>query len=335
MLNYKQIIAEGQRTVAVEAAALDDLGRRLGDDFARAVEMLAACRGKVVVTGVGKSGIICRKIAATLASTGTPAIFLHPTEGLHGDLGILSDSDLVIAISYSGTTEELIKIIPTLKRQGLPLIAMTGSRATELAKSCDLVLDISISQEACPLGLAPTASTTVTLALGDALASALLAVKGFSADDFALRHPGGALGRRLLLRVVDIMHSGDQIPLVAGSVSLKEALFEMTGKGLGVTGVKDDQDRLIGILTDGDLRRLLSEYKNPFDLPVTEVMTCNPKFILANELAATAVKKMEDARITSLFVMAAPKMSDDKSTESDMRPVGIIHLHDLLRAGVV
>ncbi|MCD6533596.1 MAG: KpsF/GutQ family sugar-phosphate isomerase [Deltaproteobacteria bacterium] len=330
MLNFKQIIAEGQRTVAVEAAALEDLGQRLGDDFARAVEMLAACQGKVVVTGVGKSGIICRKIAATLASTGTPALFLHPTEGLHGDLGVLSDSDLVIAISYSGTTEELIKIIPTLKRQGLPLIAITGSRATELAKSSDLVLDISINREACPLGLAPTASTTVTLALGDALASALLALKGFSADDFALRHPGGALGRRLLLRVVDIMHSGDQIPLVASSVSLKEALFEMTGKGLGVTGIKDDQGHLVGILTDGDLRRLLSEYKNPFDLPVAEVMTSNPKFILANELAATALKKMEDARITSLFVMA-----EGESPDNGIRPVGIIHLHDLLRAGVV
>ena len=330
MLNYQQIIDEGRRTVTVEAAALEDLGRRLGDDFARAVEMLAACRGKVVVTGVGKSGIICRKIAATLASTGTPAIFLHPTEGLHGDLGVLSSQDMVIAISYSGTTEELIKIIPALKRQGLPLLVLTGNRTTELAKSSDLVLDISINREACPLGLAPTASTTVTLALGDALASALLAVKGFSADDFALRHPGGALGRRLLLRVGDIMHSGSRIPLVSNSVSLKEALFEMTGKGLGVTGIKDDQERLIGVLTDGDLRRLLSEYENPFDLPVADLMTRKPKFILSNELAATALKKMEDARITSLFVMA-----EMPSEVSGLSPVGIIHLHDLLRAGVV
>ncbi len=330
MLNHQQIIAEGRRTVAVEAAALEDLGRHLGDDFARAVEMLAACRGKVVVTGVGKSGIICRKIAATLASTGTPALFLHPTEGLHGDLGVLSNSDLVIAISYSGTTEELIKIIPALKRQGLPLLVLTGNRATELAKSSDLVLDISINREACPLGLAPTASTTVTLALGDALAAALLAVKGFSADDFARRHPGGTLGRRLLLRVVDIMHSGAQIPLLSDSASLKEALFEMTGKGLGVTGIRNDQGHLVGILTDGDLRRLLAEHKNPLDLPVTEVMTCKPKAILQNELAATALKKMEDARITSLFVMAegSPEIDEPK-------PIGIIHLHDLLRAGVV
>ena len=330
MLNHQQIIAEGQRTIAVEAAALEDLGRRLGDDFVRAVEMLAACRGKVVITGVGKSGIICRKIAATLASTGTPALFLHPTEGLHGDLGILSDSDLVIAISYSGTTEELIKIIPALKRQGLPLLVLTGNLASELAKSSDLVLDISINREACPLGLAPTASTTVTLALGDALASVLLAFKGFSADDFALRHPGGALGRRLLLRVSDIMHSGTQIPLVSGAVSLKEALFEMTGKGLGVTGIRDDQGCLVGILTDGDLRRLLSEHGNPLDLPVVEVMTCEPKTILQNDLAATALKKMEDATITSLFVVA-----EDSSEVNGLRPVGIIHLHDLLSAGVV
>ena len=331
MLNYKQIIAEGQRTVAVEAAALEDLGRRLGDDFARAVEMLSVCKGKVVVTGVGKSGIICRKIAATLASTGTPALFLHPTEGLHGDLGVLSKSDIVIAISYSGTTEELVKIIPALKRQGLPLLVLTGNRSTELAKSSDLVLDISINREACPLGLAPTASTTVTLALGDALASALLAVKGFSADDFALRHPGGALGRRLLLRVSDIMHQGADIPLVADSVSLKEALFEMSGKGFGVTGIKDKQDRLVGVLTDGDLRRLLSEHANPLDLPVVEVMTREPKTILQNDLAATALKKMEDATITSLFVAAEASSAVNK----ELRAVGIIHLHDLLRAGVV
>ncbi len=329
MLNYKDIIAEGQRTIAVEAAALEDLGRRLGDDFARAVEMLAACKGKVVVTGVGKSGIICRKIAATLASTGTPALFLHPTEGLHGDLGVLSKTDMVIAISYSGTTEELIKIIPALKRQGLPLLVLTGNLATELARSSDLALDISINREACPLGLAPTASTTVTLALGDALASALLAVKGFSADDFALRHPGGALGRSLLLRVSDIMHLGVDIPLVADSVSLKEALFEMSGKGFGVTGIKDKQGCLVGVLTDGDLRRLFSENENPLDLPVIEVMTHEPKTISQNNLAAAALKKMEDSSITSLFVMA-----EDSSSINGIKAVGIIHLHDLLRAGV-
>lgn len=330
MLNEQQIIAEGRRTIAVEAESLKDLGQRLDQNFARAVKMLSVCQGKVVVTGVGKSGIICRKIAATLASTGTPALFLHPTEGLHGDLGVLAKQDLVIAISYSGTTEELIKIIPAVKRQGLPLLALTGNMDSELAQSSDLTLDISVSQEACPLGLAPTTSTTVTVALGDALAAALLALKGFSADDFALRHPGGALGRRLLLRVADVMHEGGQIPLVTASVSVQEALFEMTGKGLGVTGICDEAGGLVGVLTDGDLRRLLADYKNPLALPVVEVMTENPKSISSFELAASALKIMEDAKITSLFVIDNPA-----SGEHAPQPAGIIHLHDLLRAGVV
>ncbi len=330
MLNEQQIIAEGQRTIAVEAESLKDLGQRLDQNFARAVKMLSVCQGKVVVTGVGKSGIICRKIAATLASTGTPALFLHPTEGLHGDLGVLAKQDLVIAISYSGTTEELTKIIPAVKRQGLPLLALTGNMDSELAQSSDLTLDISVNQEACPLGLAPTTSTTVTVALGDALAAALLALKGFSADDFALRHPGGALGRRLLLRVADVMHEGVQIPLVTASVSVKDALFEMTGKGLGVTGICDKTGGLVGVLTDGDLRRLLADYQNPLALPVVEVMTGNPKSISSIELAASALKIMEDAKITSLFVIDNPVSGDYAS-----QPVGIIHLHDLLRAGVV
>ena len=330
MLNNQQIIDEGRRTVTLEAESLKDLSLRLDDKFARAVKMLADCQGKVVVTGIGKSGIICRKIAATLASTGTPALFLHPTEGLHGDLGVLSKQDVVIAISYSGTTEELTKIIPAVKRQGLPLLALTGKMDSELALSSDLTLDISVSREACPLGLAPTTSTTVTLALGDALAAALLALKGFSADDFALRHPGGALGKRLLLRVADVMHSGDQIPLVAESVTVQDALFEMTGKGFGVTGISDFAGTLVGILTDGDLRRLLAEHENPLALPVVTVMTHNPKIIFVNELAASALKIMEDAKITSLFVFAEP------DSELNLKnPIGIIHLHDLLRAGVV
>jgi arabinose-5-phosphate isomerase len=330
MLNEQQIIAEGRRTIAVETESLKDLGQRLGPDFARAVQMLSACRGKVVVTGVGKSGIICRKIAATLASTGTPALFLHPTEGLHGDLGVLAKEDLVIAISYSGTTEELTKIIPAVKRQGLPLLVLTGNLESELARSSDLTLDISVNREACPLGLAPTTSTTVTVALGDALAAALLALKGFSADDFALRHPGGALGRRLLLRVADVMHEGAQIPLVPDTVSVQEALFEMTGKGLGVTGICDAAGGLIGVLTDGDLRRLLAGHANPLVLPVAEVMTKNPKSISSLELAASALKLMEDAKITSLFVL-----DESESENRAPQPSGIIHLHDLLRAGVV
>lgn len=330
MLNDQQIIDAGRRTITLEAESLKDLGLRLDDKFVRAVRMLAECQGKVVVTGIGKSGIICRKIAATLASTGTPALFLHPTEGLHGDLGVLSKQDVVIAISYSGTTEELTKIIPAVKRQGLPLLALTGKMDSELALSSDLTLDISVSREACPLGLAPTTSTTVTLGLGDALAAALLALKGFSADDFALRHPGGALGKRLLLRVVDIMHSGNKIPLVTESVTVQEALFEMTGQGFGVTGISTAAGALTGVLTDGDLRRLLAECENPLALPVVKVMTRNPKVIFVNELAVSALKMMEDVKITSLFVVEEPGLKADLP-----KPIGIIHLHDLLRAGVV
>ncbi len=322
-LNTREILDCGRQAIAVEAQALQMLGNRLDERFVKAVLMLAECRGKVVLTGIGKSGIICRKIAATLASTGTPALFLHPTEGLHGDLGVLSRDDMIIAVSYSGITEELIKIIPALKRQGLSLLTLTGNMGSELARCSDLTLDISIDQEACPLGLAPTASTTVTLALGDALAAALLAVKGFKAEDFALRHPGGALGRRLLLKVSDIMHTGDEIPYISERISLREALFEMTGKGFGITGFHDNNGRLSGVLTDGDLRRLLSSCANPLELPVREVMTRNPKTIAPDELAASALKKMEQSQITSLFV------------EDSGRVAGIIHLHDLLKAGII
>jgi arabinose-5-phosphate isomerase len=323
-LNKHQIIEEGRKAIEVEAEALLALSLRLDSSFAIAVEMLARCQGKVVLTGIGKSGIICRKIAATLASTGTPALFLHPTEGLHGDLGVLTSHDLVIAISYSGSTEELLKIVPSLKRQGLKLIAFTASASSELARASDLWLDISINREACPLGLAPTASTTVSLALGDAMASALLAFRGFNAEDFALRHPGGALGRKLLLRVRDLMASGSSIPIVDSEVPLKDALFEMTGKGLGITGVCGKTGNLIGSLTDGDLRRILSRYENPLASPVSQLMTKNPKTISSAELATVALKKMEDAKITSLFV-----------TDENHRLSGIIHLHHLLDAGVV
>ncbi len=325
-MDNQEIIRYGRQAVAVEAAALNELEKRLDERFARTVALISACRGKVVLTGIGKSGIICRKIAATLASTGTPAIFLHPTEGLHGDLGILSRDDLVIAISYSGVTEELIKIVPSLKRQGLPLLAFTANAESELARASDLVLDISTKKEACPLGLAPTASTTVTLALGDALAVALLAARGFKPEDFALRHPGGTLGRRLLLKVSDIMHSLEETPLVDHKVSLQEALLEMTGKGFGVTGIIDTRKlRLVGVITDGDLRRFLTRYPDPLNLPVSSLMTPDPKTIGPDELAATALKRMQDAKITSLFILSP----------ETRHPLGIIHLHDLLRAGVV
>jgi len=255
------------------------LGLRLDDRFAQAVQMLAACQGKVVVTGVGKSGIICRKIAATLSSTGTPAIFLHPTEGLHGDLGILSRNDVVVAISYSGNTEELVKIVPAVKRFGLPLISMTGNMQSELARVSDIVLDIHVAREACPLGLAPTASTTATMAMGDALAAVLLTAKGFSEEDFARRHPGGTLGKRLLLRISDIMHTGDEIPLVTMETSMKETLLEITSKGFGITGVTGNSGKLVGVITDGDLRRSLEQYDNLLMLPAARIMTGNPKKI--------------------------------------------------------
>jgi arabinose-5-phosphate isomerase len=325
--NPRQLMAEGQRALAIEARAIEALAARLDEGFVAAVRLLAGCRGKVVITGVGKSGIICRKIAATLSSTGTPAIFLHPTEGLHGDLGILTRTlDVVVAISYSGNTAELIKIVPAVRRFGLPLISLTGNPDSELARLSDVVLDIHVDQEACPLNLAPTASTTATLAMGDALAAVLLTAKGFSAEDFALRHPGGTLGKRLLLRVIDIMHTGTAVPLVDRNTTMKEALLEITGKGFGVTGVTDENGALVGVITDGDLRRALEHHPDLLKARTTEIMTLNPKRIRAQALATEALRLMEEHAITSLFVITEP--------ESPF-PAGIVHLHDLLREGVV
>ena len=322
----RRIIDEGRQALAIEARAISQMEERLGPDFVEAVRLLAECQGKVVITGVGKSGIICRKIAATLSSTGTPAIFLHPTEGLHGDLGILSRNDVVMAISYSGNTEELVKIVPAVKRFGLPLICMTGNIQSELARVSDIALDIHVAREACPLGLAPTASTTATMAMGDALAAVLLTAKGFSEEDFAQRHPGGTLGKRLLLRISDIMHTGDEIPLVTTETSMKETLLEITGKGFGITGVTDGRGRLVGVITDGDLRRSLEQYDNLLRLPAARIMTGNPKKISADALASQGLQMMEQYAITSVFVV---------ENESETRPVGLLHLHDLLRAGVV
>jgi arabinose-5-phosphate isomerase len=315
-----------RRVLKIEADAVLTLAERLDERFNSAVEMILACQGRVVISGMGKSGLICQKIAATMASTGTPALFLHPAEGIHGDLGMLMRGDVVIAVSNSGETEEVVRILPIIKRMGLPLIAMTGNLKSTLARAGDVLLDISIKEEACPLGLAPTASTTATLAMGDALAVALLERRGFKEEDFALFHPGGALGKRLLLRVEDLMHSGAQIPLVSHSTPLKEALFEITTKKLGVTGVADAQGQLIGVFTDGDLRRTMEKGIDVLTLPIHEVMSRNPKRILRTNLAAKALQKMEEHTITSLFVF------EDDST---LEPVGIIHMHDLLRAGVV
>jgi arabinose-5-phosphate isomerase len=314
------------KVLQIEADAVLALKSRIDESFSTAVKMVLDCQGKVVVTGMGKSGLICQKIAATMASTGTPTFFLHPAEGIHGDLGMLSKGDVVIAISYSGETEEVSRILPVIKRMGLPLISVSGNPKSTLAIAGDVHLDVSVAEEACPLGLAPTASTTATLAMGDALAVALLDERGFKADDFALFHPGGALGKKLLMRVEDLMQDGDEIPLVTQDTLLREALFEITSKQLGVTGVIDDQGNLVGVFTDGDLRRVMEEGLEGLQLPIKQVMSTSPKRILRKNLAAKALRTMEDHSITSLFVF-----EDDNS----LPPVGIIHLHALLKSGVV
>lgn len=321
-----EMIETARRVLQIEADAILALAGRINGNFTQAVEMLLACPGRVVITGMGKSGLICQKIAATMASTGTPAFFLHPAEGIHGDLGMLMKGDVVIAVSNSGTTEEIVRILPVIKRMGLPLIAMAGNPASPLARAGDVFLDISVREEACPLGLAPTASTTVTLALGDALAVALLERRGFREEDFALFHPGGALGKKLLLTVEDLMHSGKDIPLVAEGTLLKEALFEITSKKLGITGVLDASGILAGVFTDGDLRRSLEKGFDVLNRPIGELMTRNPKRILRSHLAAKALQMMEQHIITSLFVF---------NDEQSRVPVGIVHMHDLLKAGVV
>ncbi len=319
------ILEEAKRVIRVEAEALLALADSLDGEFEKAVRLILAAQGRVVVTGMGKSGIICQKIAATMASTGTPAFFLHPAEGIHGDLGMIMRGDVVIAVSNSGETEEVLRILPIIKRLGAQLIAMSGNRNSNLAKAGDVFLDIAIKEEACPLGLAPTASTTATLAMGDALAVALLVKRGFKAEDFALFHPGGLLGKKLLLRVEDLMHKGGAIPLVSTGVLMREALFEITSKGMGIVGVTDEQGSLAGVITDGDLRRALEKGTDIINLPAGALMIRNPKRIAASELAAKALQRMEQYAITSLFVF---------ENESNEKPVGIIHLHDLLKAGL-
>jgi arabinose-5-phosphate isomerase len=319
------ILAEAKRVIRVEAEALLNLASSIDGAFERAVEMILGSSGRVVVTGMGKSGLIGQKIASTMASTGTPAFFLHPAEGIHGDLGMIMRGDVVIAISNSGETDEVVRILPIIKRLGASLIAMAGNPASTLAKAGDIFLDISVKEEACPLGLAPTASTTVTLAMGDAIAVALLVSRGFQAEDFAMFHPGGALGRRLLLKVEDIMHAGDQLPLVTLETLMREALFIITSKGLGITGVTAEDGALVGVITDGDLRRALGQGMDIINLPASALMQPRPKRIGRNELAARALQQMEKFSITSLFVF-----DDDQA----VAPVGIVHLHDLLKAGI-
>jgi arabinose-5-phosphate isomerase len=314
----------GRAVIELEAEALSALVPRLNEDFARACRLILDSQGRVVVTGMGKSGHIGGKIAATLASTGTPAFFVHPGEAQHGDLGMIQPQDVVIAISNSGETGEILTILPIIKRMGAKLIALTGNPKSSLARQADAHLDAGVAKEACPLNLAPTSSTTAALALGDALAVALLKTRNFTPEDFARSHPGGKLGRRLLLYVRDVMHSGDRIPLVAETASLREALLEMTGKGLGMTGVLDAAGKLAGIYTDGDLRRTLNKGADVYNAKISDVMTRNPKTCRADQLAAEIVQLMEMHNINGLMVV-----------DADQRVQGALNMGDLLRAGVV
>ena len=329
-------VERARRVLAIEADAVRALVERVGAEIDRAVELLAATSGKVVVTGLGKSGLIARKIAATLASTGTPAFFVHAGEGVHGDLGMAVKGDAVVAVSYSGETREVVAMLPLFKRIGLPLVALTGVPDSTLGKSADVVLDVSVREEACPLALAPTASTTATLAMGDALAIVLMERRGFREEDFAYLHPAGSLGRRLM-RVVDLMHRDAEMPLVADRVTLGEAIHEMTAKRLGHTGIVNERGELVGVLTDGDLRRAIERGGAIMDLPVREFVRRDPntlrehalgteKVVTIGEqaLGAEALAVMERHSITALFIV-----------DEEQRPRGILHLHDLLKAGVV
>ncbi len=320
------LIDVAKEVIKIERSALDEIEKKLDENFEKACNILLSCKGKVVVTGIGKSGIIGQKIAATFASTGTPAFFMHPSEGLHGDLGMLSKNDVVIAISNSGETDEIIRLLPIIKRMGNKLIVMTGRKRSALAKAGDVVLDIGVKKEACPLNLAPTASTTATLVMGDALAVALIKLRGFKEEDFAFRHPAGALGKKLFLRVADLMHSGEDIPLVKEDTSMKDTIYVISSKKLGTAGVVDQEGNLTGIITDGDLRRAIEKYENIIAMKASDIMTKNPKYTLKDELAAKALQIMESYSITTLFVY-------DK--EGSRKPLGIIHLHDILKAGVV
>ena len=320
------VIDEAKRVLRVEAQSILDLAERIDENFSRAVELLYHCKGKVVLMGMGKSGLVGRKIASTFASTGTPAFFLHPAEGVNGDFGMLAKEDVVIAISNSGETRELLEVLPLIKRYGNRLIALTGKVNSSLARAGDVCLNLYVKEEACPMGLAPTASTTATLAMGDALAIALMGKRGFDERDFALLHPGGTLGKKLLLKVEDLMHVGKAFPMVAEKALMKDAIFEITSKRLGVTAVCNGEGHLVGVITDGDLRRALEKFNDLFQREAREVMTRNPKWIEKDALAAKAVQRMEEYSITSLFVF---------NQVEEKVPVGIIHLHDLLKAGVV
>ncbi len=314
----------GLAVIETELEAVNTLKSRIDDNFARACELMLDCEGRIVVTGMGKSGHIGGKIAATLASTGSPAFFVHPGEASHGDLGMITAKDVVIALSNSGNTAEILTIVPIIKRLGVPLISMTGGPDSPLAAEATINLNVSVEKEACPLGLAPTSSTTVALVMGDALAVALLEARGFTEEDFALSHPGGSLGRRLLLHVSDIMHTGKDTPRIAPEASISEALLEMSSKGMGMTAIIDNDDKVLGIYTDGDLRRTLDSNIDLQQTRIEQVMTRNCKTVDTHDLAAEVLKLMEDHKINGALV-----------TDADNRLVGALNMHDLLRAGVM
>ncbi len=325
LLDESTIRNSAMTVILTEARAIEALQKRVNGNFLRACQLMFQCQGRVVVIGIGKSGHIARKIAATLASTGTPAFFVHPAEASHGDLGMITPKDVVLSLSNSGETDELLTILPLIKRQNVPLIALTGNEFSSLAKLADVHLDVSVSEEACPLGLAPTASTTAALVMGDALAIALLEARGFTSEDFARSHPAGTLGRRLLVRISDIMHSGKRVPVVDQNASLTTALVEMTRTGLGMTAVINDTGELLGVFTDGDLRRAVDDDDVDLrDTPVVRLMTSNPKTITADRLAVEAAQVMEEYKIHALLVV-----------DEENRLVGALNIHDLLRARVV
>lgn len=323
----EKVLEHAKEVLRLEAEAVLELVQRVDENFAAAVQMIMECRGRTVITGMGKSGLIGRKMAATLASTGTPSFYLHPAEGIHGDLGMVTGHDVVIALSNSGETGEVLNILPSLRRIGAKVIAMVGNASSTLAKNADIVLDVGVSREACPLGLAPTSSTTAALAYGDALALALLEKHHFTASQFAIFHPGGSLGRKLLLTVGSIMHKGEENPLVLGSTKVQDALFVITDKGLGAVSVVDENGVMQGVLTDGDIRRGLSKGVGFLQRPVTELMTASPKTITADKLAAQALHIMESNKPKPITVL--PVIDEEKHV------IGLLHMTDLVRQGVV
>jgi arabinose-5-phosphate isomerase len=322
-MNPNNLLAMAKQVIDIEAQACQALSARLDHNFITACELMLKCDGRVIVTGMGKSGHIGGKIAATLASTGTPAFFVHPGEASHGDLGMITRRDVVIALSNSGETAEMLAILPVIKRLGTPLVALTGRPQSTLAKAAEAHLDVSVEREACPLNLAPTASTTAALVMGDALAVALLDARAFQPEDFALSHPGGTLGRRLLLRVQDVMHTGDQIPKVMYSQTIKQALIVISSGGLGMTTIVDEQQKLLGLFTDGDLRRILDQEEYDLNQPIERVMIRNPRTCTADKLAAEALAIMERDKINGLIVI-----------DEESHVIGALNMHDLLRAGV-